>query len=657
MNIFQVLNHQSTLKQNELGKKIGLMGVKENIKIAKMHSSSVRVARPSIICSDNGLGIQVQQSDNEYYLTLFRKTYNPTLNVHKKYIISTSNRVKKNFDVLMVLLTVYSVLSSLYFLAFHQISLTAFIADQIIWGLFIIDFVLNFFSQFHDSKKRKISNLRLVAEKYSKTMMIPDLFSIIPLRFAGHPNGEFILRLLRTLKISRVFSLVNIYSVADFVSNFFYKEESLEKKRLKIRIFLGWEIIKQMIKMFFVTYFLACIWYYYIDYVLREKNEPNDFIKNFGLEYDDSYDRFIKTWYFIFTTLVTVGYGDFYATNKYEMGFAIILLLAGPTWFAFMMGTAINVINSLQDLGETSHSKSELQLWLSFIESNTEPLPTKLKEKILSHFVFMWRNDRLGQIMNNSSEDYLDFSKTQDIIFSQLPDNIKTELIKYIFSDTLYIYKNFFKAFSPIQYEICRFLQPRIFNPNEIIQKFNKPVQEILFKYSGVIEVSIVKKNESLGKVQLIKKCIIGDYYILKDINSAYQYKALNFVKGYSVPGYVMKKISESYYECSEEYIESIQSVYNELNDHMLEEMRKKSLDTKDTGDDKYVKEEMTGRENLIFLNGLLPAHQEICKLNMEVENVSKIVKNFNEGRKEILIELREKLANLAAVNLTKNKD
>ena len=146
-------------------------------------------------------------------------------------------------------------------------------------------------------------------------------------------------------------------------------------------------------------------------------------------------------------------------------------------------------------------------------------------------------------------------------------------------------------------------------------------------------------------------------YNILKDINSTYQYKALNYVKGYSVPGFVFKSICESFIECSEEYIEGVQSIYNELNDHMIEEMRKKSLDTKETGDDKYVKEEMTCRENINFFKGFLPENPEICKLNLEVENVNKIVRNFNDGRKEILIELREKLANLAAVNITKSNN
>ena len=42
-------------------------------------------------------------------------------------------------------------------------------------------------------------------------------------------------------------------------------------------------------------------------------------------------NQFIITWYYIFTTITTVGYGDYYATNKFEMIFAIVLLVMGPT--------------------------------------------------------------------------------------------------------------------------------------------------------------------------------------------------------------------------------------------------------------------------------------------------------------------------------------
>lgn len=652
MNIYQVLNHRATVKRQTLNKKLGLIGLKEK-HIVSNRRSSIKLSRPSIICSDHGAGIELQQNESAFLLSLIRKTVNPYLSIHKNYVISASNHYKNYFNTLMILLTVYSVISSLYFLAFNKVNLAANIIDDIIWGLFIIDFILNFFSEFRDVKKRKISNLRLIFDKYAKGMMIPDLLALIPLRFAGHPNGEYILRLLRTLKIGRVFGLVNIYYLADALSGIVYKEECLSKKRIKIKIFLFWEIIKQVVKMFFATYFLACVWYYYIDYLLREKHESNDFIKNFQLEAEDSGKKFIKTWYFIFSTLVTVGYGDFYATNKYEMGFAVILVLAGPTWFAFMMGISINIINSLQDLSGKSQNKSDLQLWLSSIELNSEPLPSTIKGKVLLHFTNLWKNDRLGPIFNGSSSEYFNISQTQDAYFSQLPESIKVDLLKYIFSDKIYKFQVFFKSFCPVQYEICRFLQPRIFSPQEKIQKINKPVQEIIFKDDGIVEASIVRKNEVLSQVQISKKCIIGEYFVIRNINSGFQYLALTYVKGFSIESFVLKEFCKDFKACAEDYVDKVENFYSQLEEFLMESAKKKALDTKEAGDDQLINEEKTGRVNVVSLSQVLRIQPNECKLNKEIEKVNKIVKNFNENRKKLLSELKEKITNLAVIHMT----
>ena len=95
---------------------------------------------------------------------------------------------------------------------------------------------------------------------------------------------------------------------------------------------------------------------------------------------------------------MTVGYGDYYATNKDEMGFDVIILIIGPTWVAFTMGKAIGIINSLQQLNGNTNIKEELNMWISNIEEKYEFLPLELKKKINTHFINFWKNDRLKSL-------------------------------------------------------------------------------------------------------------------------------------------------------------------------------------------------------------------------------------------------------------------
>ena len=80
-----------------------------------------------------------------------------------------------------------------------------------------------------------------------------------------------------------------------------------------------------------MSYCLACLWWYYCGLIKRSKNKQSNFIDNYSLENQSVFSQALKTLYFIYTTLMTVGYGDYLPTNEYEMGFIIIIVLTGPS--------------------------------------------------------------------------------------------------------------------------------------------------------------------------------------------------------------------------------------------------------------------------------------------------------------------------------------
>jgi hypothetical protein len=650
--------------------KIDLFGARpENIKDLN-RLSSVRIARPSVVCSKDGMGITIEENYGEYIRKILsKKLTDLKLNsLHKRYVIPIDHLAKRIFDTFMIVLIVYSVLSSLYFLAFHSMNQAAEIIDVFVWVMFILDFILNFFSEYIDDRRNRIRNLKMIIERYLKSYLFLDLIALIPLRYAGHPNGEFILRLLRTAKINKIFTLVDKYIIIEFLASLVYEAECLNKKKLRYKLNMMSSMFVQVLKMFFATYFLACLWYYYIDFILREKNESVDFIKNFNLQDDPTDKRFVKTWYYIFTTLVTVGYGDFYATNKYEMGFAIILVLAGTSWFAFMMGIAIRIMQEYDAETGNSAQTTSLNCWFSSIEKMHNSIPTTLKEKISLHFLNLWKNDRLDSIFNDSNESSFDPSRSSNSFFDLLPNRIQEDLLEYLFSDIFYTYKIFFNTVGDLKYVICRFLQPRLYQKGEIILKANEEVNEILFLSQGNVFVSILSSkcplsedvldsidisDYTIASLRLRKNCIIGEYYVLKNMKPRVFFHVKSNTKGFIMPAFVIEELKKMNREEFDKYIEKSKHIYDEIDKFYEETLRDHP---QDTGYENLLKTEKSA-EILETSPDLFEDDQHFltneCLVHKEIDKVSKIVKDFNNDRRVLLTHLKEKIANLAVINLS----
>jgi hypothetical protein len=588
---------------------------------------------------------------------------------HKKYVIPRDHLAKRLFDSLMILLIFCSLISSLYLLAFHSLSQPVEAFDFFVWVMFIIDFILNFFSEYIDKRRNRIRNLKMISERYLKSYFLLDLIALIPLRYAGHPDAEYILRLTRIAKINKIFDFIYNIQVIEFLASLVYKAECLDKKELRFKLSMMISMLVQVLKMLFATYFLACLWYSFTDYISNEKNEPNSFIENFNLKVDSTEKRFVKTWYYIFTTLVTVGYGDFYATNKYEMGFAIILVLAGTSWFAFMMGSTIRIIQEYASGMSNDFQRTALKIWFSSIEKMHNSIPNDLKENISNHFLNLWKNDRLDTIFNDSDESNFDPFRSSNPFFDSLPNKYKQELLDYLFSDVFYTYKVFFNAVGDLKYVICRFMQPKMYQRGEFILKANENVNEMLFLTQGTVLVSILDpncpplddpskkinfKNYILASMKLKQEFIIGDYYILTNTKPQVYYYAHTNVKCYTIPAFVINELKKLNLSRFRSHIQQSHKIYEEI-DKFYQESSKINI-------------ESLGFENLlktenphIFLEtfDLIPNDDDDildkndCIIQKEICNISRIVKDSNSCRRVLLTDLKEKIIKLAMKNMS----
>jgi hypothetical protein len=68
------------------------------------------------------------------------------------------------------------------------------------------------------------------------------------------------------------------------------------------------------------------------------------FIENYKMEEQDDYTKFIRMVYYSFTTLATIGFGDYRPFADEERIFIAFLFMSGTSIFSYMMGIFIEIV-------------------------------------------------------------------------------------------------------------------------------------------------------------------------------------------------------------------------------------------------------------------------------------------------------------------------
>jgi hypothetical protein len=84
-------------------------------------------------------------------------------------------------------------------------------------------------------------------------------------------------------------------------------------------------------------------------------------------------------WYFAFTTLSTIGFGDFSPISTAERWVACVVLMFGVSIFSFIIGQFIEIMGNYKMLWAVGNHK-DLSKWISLLArfNNGNPLQKDL---------------------------------------------------------------------------------------------------------------------------------------------------------------------------------------------------------------------------------------------------------------------------------------
>jgi hypothetical protein len=137
------------------------------------------------------------------------------------------------------------------------------------------------------------------------------------------------------------------------------------------------KVIKLVVFIGLVSYFMGMLWYIYCKHTQVDREDEHEgFITYFKIDEMADYKKGIVVTYWAFTTLSTVGFGDYYPRSNAERLLCAFILLFGVTIFSYIMGNYILILNSLKSLRDDFDDGENLSKWLGLIKrfNNGRPI-------------------------------------------------------------------------------------------------------------------------------------------------------------------------------------------------------------------------------------------------------------------------------------------
>ena len=300
-------------------------------------------------------------SDDDSYLQIIERLE------YKEFLIHPEQGFSKTRNFILSVLVYYTILGTSFKLSFLEDGWSPYwdIFDNwIINLLFLIDLIFNFFTPIY-LKNELVIDKRVIAGHYLRFWFWIDLISCLPLDLlynqiassegsAGfleasgaqeYQSGSsgmregiqgqgietelLVTKLPKMFRILRGLRLLRVFKIKRKDRTIFGKiKEYLKQKE---SLFLS--ILPFFVKNLMIVHFLACLWN-----MLGELQESNEtWLDATGYRDEGLWERYWISYYFVYTTITTTGYGDVVPSTQLEFMFSIVLVLTGVVLQSFIL--------------------------------------------------------------------------------------------------------------------------------------------------------------------------------------------------------------------------------------------------------------------------------------------------------------------------------
>ena len=211
---------------------------------------------------------------------------------------------------------------------------------QIFYGIldffFLIDIIVTFFTATMDSNTNIVQvDKKILANDYIKFWFWIDLFAILPLDAIMKSGGDANV-LLRFAKIGKLYKLIRLSRLAKLFK--LLKGSNPVFSQLSSSMMLSSGVERLVFIGIFATFFLhisSCLFVFLSEF---DDDKDNIWLFSEPYMYYDTFDLYVTSFYYVVTTMSTVGYGDISAGTTAERIYCIMLMLTGVIAFNMISG-------------------------------------------------------------------------------------------------------------------------------------------------------------------------------------------------------------------------------------------------------------------------------------------------------------------------------
>ena len=403
-----------------------------------------------------------------------------------KLIISQDSIFTQILNLIITLFSLWSTISACYYACFGSPKTNYMqITEYVVESFFLLDIITTFFLEYQDNEDRvPVRSHKKIATRYLKRRFFLDIIAlgVLPanlfLRGAIKEKYLTLTYLLRMLRLARAVIVIEIQGFQKVLKKIYWNKMLKTLKKMdhlhteidvsvdnnkimtQIMVMYAFQVFRLIVFILSLSYFVGAIWFictkHFTDldqlarfrvqeaqmrFLQGETEEPPapvddmaevdidepvekpfTFYAQFDLDQNKDETNLILVMYFAFTTLSTVGFGDYHPKSEIERVINTFILLVGVTAFSYIMGQFIEILIDLRTVTASNENSQQLAEWFGMLAhfNKNRPLPKQMIAELETYFEYFWQNDRNYAIKSEEDQRFMD----------ELPNNIQTDIYK-----------------------------------------------------------------------------------------------------------------------------------------------------------------------------------------------------------------------------------